>query len=95
MFARVARFEGADLDRLQAEAASRQEPSDLPEGLRRVIVLADRASGEHLFVTFFDSADAIAAAEARFEQMGDEIPESVRGRRVAVGVYEVVLDRES
>jgi hypothetical protein len=32
------------------------------------------------------------AAEQRFEEMGNEIPEDVRGRRVAVDTYEVVMD---
>jgi hypothetical protein len=40
----------------------------------------------------FDSREAIDAAEARFEQMGDEIPEEIRGRRVSVEVYQVVFD---
>ena len=32
--------------------------------------------------------------EQGFEQMGDEIPESLRGRRVAVETYEVLFDVE-
>jgi hypothetical protein len=32
------------------------------------------------------------AAEQRFESMGDEIPEDVRGRRVSVDTYEIVMD---
>jgi len=32
------------------------------------------------------------ASEARFEQMGDEIPESIRGRRTSVDHDEVVFD---
>ena len=31
-------------------------------------------------------------AEARFEEMGDEIPESARGKRVGVETYEVVWE---
>ena len=46
-----------------------------------------------MFVTFFDSEEAVAAAEARFESMGDEIPADVRGNRVSVDVYEVLFDQ--
>jgi hypothetical protein len=35
--------------------------------------------------------EAIEAAEPIFEQMGDEIPEDARGRRVSKDYYEVVL----
>ena len=48
-----------------------------------------------MFITFFDTREAIAAAEARFEAMGDEIPEEIRGKRVAVGVYEVAFSMEA
>ena len=42
-----------------------------------------------LFITVFDSQQAIAAAEEHFEHMGEQIPEEIRGRRVPVRVYEV------
>jgi hypothetical protein len=32
------------------------------------------------------------ASEQRFDQMGDEIPEEIRGRRLGVDTYEVVFD---
>jgi hypothetical protein len=47
-----------------------------------------------LFLSFFDSREELDAAKERFEQMGDEIPEDVRGRRIGVDVYEVVFDAE-
>ncbi|MGZ6691932.1 MAG: hypothetical protein ACXVHQ_31425 [Solirubrobacteraceae bacterium] len=43
-------------------------------------------------ISFFDSDEA--AAEERFEQMGDEVPESVRGKRVSLASFEVVFDVE-
>ena len=46
-----------------------------------------------MFITFFDSQEAVEAAEASFESMGDEIPEEVRGNRVSVAVYEVLFDQ--
>jgi hypothetical protein len=45
-------------------------------------------------ISFFDSEEAAAAAETRFEQMGDEIPESVRGKRVSLESFEVAFDVE-
>jgi hypothetical protein len=64
-----------------------------PPGLKKVLLLDDRASNRRLFVAFFDSREEIEAAEERFESMGDEIPEDVRGRRTSVDVYEVVTEQ--
>jgi hypothetical protein len=91
MFARVATFEGGDVHRLRRmnEEAMQTGQLEPPAGMRRAMILqGDR----RLFITFFDSREAIDAAEARFEQMGDEIPEEIRGRRVSVDVYEVLFD---
>jgi hypothetical protein len=63
----------------------------MPEGLRGAFGLADADSGRQLFITLFDTREAIEAAEPTFEQMGDEISEEVRGRRVSKDYYEVVL----
>ena len=59
------------------------------------MVLQDHASGRRLFVTFFDSREAVDAAQQRFEAMGDEIPEEIRGRRTSVDVYEVVWQQDA
>jgi hypothetical protein len=94
MYARIATFEGGDIDRLREMTQERMQSdaSGLPEGVKRTFVLqGDR----RLFVTFFDSREQLDAAQQRFEQMGDEIPEDVRGRRVSVDVYEVVYDSEA
>lgn len=89
MWARVASFEGTDVERMRAEAS--RPPDRMPEGLRGAFGFADAASGRQLFITLFDSREAIEAAEPMFDQMGDEIPEEIRGRRVANDYYEVVL----
>ncbi len=91
MYARVATFEGGDVDELRRlnEERMADGSAGIPEGVSRAMVL----QGERrLFVTFFSSREAMDAAEARFEAMGDEIPEAVRGRRVGVDTYEVVFD---
>jgi hypothetical protein len=89
MWARVASFEGTDVERMRAEA--RRPPDQLPEGIRGAFGLADAASGRQLFITLFDTREAIEAAEPMFEKMGDEVPEEVRGRRVSKDYYEVML----
>ena len=89
MWARVASFEDTNVERMRAEAS--QPPDRMPEGLRGAFGLVDAASGRQLFITLFDTREAIEAAEPMFEQMGDEIPEEVRGRRVSKDYYEVVL----
>jgi hypothetical protein len=94
MYARVASFEGGDEERLQQMNEERMSSGTMnpPEGVKRVMALAKNEAGKRLLITFFDSREAINAAEQRFEQMGDEIPEEVRGRRTSVDVYEVVFD---
>jgi hypothetical protein len=95
MFARVASFEGGDTERLrQLNEERRASGRSGPEGMRRALVLNDPQSGKRLFISFFDSREAVDAASAQFEALGDEIPEDVRGRRTAVEVYEVVYEGE-
>jgi hypothetical protein len=96
MFARVAAFEGGDTERLRELNEERREQgaAGLPAGVRRVLLMSDESGRRRLFVTFFDSREAVDAAEASFESMGDEIPEEIRGRRTSVEVYEVLLDEE-
>ena len=97
MFARVASFEGGDVERLQQLNEERMNAGtmELPEGLKSAMVLQDRATGRRLFVTMFDSREAVDAAQQRFEAMGDEIPEEIRGRRTSVDVYEVVWQQDA
>jgi len=96
MYARVATFEGGNEDEMMRLSEERSSSGQMepPDGMRRAMVLSDH-SGRRLFITFFDSREAIDAAEQRFEQMGDEIPEDIRGRRTGIDVYEVVWEREA
>jgi hypothetical protein len=91
VFARIATFEGGNVDELRRMGEERMADgeSGMPEGVSRAMVLQ---GDKRLFVTFFDSREAMQSAEQRFESMGDEIPEDVRGRRVSVDTYEVVMD---
>jgi hypothetical protein len=81
MYARVASFEGGDEQRLRQINEERMSSGmmNLPAGSKRALVLSDEGSGKRLFITLFDHRETIAAAEQRFEQMGDEIPAEVRG----------------
>ena len=95
MIARIATFEGGDADemrRLNNEMLV-ERSTDLPAGLIRVMVLM-RDDGHWSVVSFFEDEEAARAAEARFEEMGDEIPERVRGKRVGLESYEVAFDVE-
>jgi hypothetical protein len=94
VFARIATFEGGNVDELRRMGEERMaaNESGMPEGVSRAMVLQ---GDKRLFVTFFDSREAMQSAERRFEEMGDEIPEDVRGRRVAVDTYEVVMDESA
>jgi hypothetical protein len=94
MFARVASFEGGDLEQIRrrAEEAQTSGTMNMPEGITRTLVLADREANRRQFITFFETREALDAAQQQFEAMGDEIPEEIRGRRVSVDVYEVVFE---
>jgi hypothetical protein len=89
MWARIASFEGTDVERMRAEAPRRPPEDMIPAGLRGVLSLADADGGRQLFITLFDSREEMEAAEPMFDRMGDQIPEDVRGRRVSRDYYEV------
>ena len=95
MIARIASFEGGDAEemrRLNNEMLN-DRTRDLPAGILRVIVLM-KDDSRWSVISFFDNEESATAAEERFEQMGDEIPESVRGRRVSLESCEVAFDVE-
>jgi hypothetical protein len=93
MWVRVATFEGGDtqkLDELMDERmSSREMPT--PEGMSSVLILDDKDAKKRKFLAFFEGRDALEAAEAGFDQMGDTIPEEIRGKRTSVHYYDVVI----
>jgi len=95
MWARIASFEGGDTEKLQKLNEERMQSGEMnpPEGIKRVLLLADKDKNRRMFVAMFDSREAIEAAESRFESMGEEVPEDIRGRRTGVDYYEVVFDQ--
>jgi len=93
MWVRVATFEGGDTEKLKKLNEERMSSGEMspPEGMNSVLLLADKDTSRRKFFAFFDSRDALTAAEPGFEQMGDTIPEDIRGRRTSVHSYEVVI----
>ena len=95
VIARVASFEGGDaakMSRMNNELLV-ERPGSLPPGVLRVMVLM-RDDTSWTVISFFEDEETAKAAEARWEEMGDEIPEHVRGKRVSVETYEVAFDVE-
>ena len=95
MIARIASFEGGDAEemgRINNELLVERSAS-LPSGLLRVMVLM-RDDTRWSVISFFEDEKSAKAAEARFEEMGNEIPERARGKRVSLETYEVAFDVE-
>jgi hypothetical protein len=93
MWVRVATFEGGDtqkLDKLIDEQMSSGEMTP-PEGMSSVLILDDKDAKKRKFFAFFNSREALEAAEAGFDQQGNTIPEEIRGKRTSVHYYDVVL----
>jgi hypothetical protein len=93
MWVRVATFEGGDkekLDQLMQERMSSGEMTP-PEGMNSVLILDDQDAQRRKFLAFFDSREALDAAEAGFDRQGDTIPEEIRGKRTSVHFYDVVV----
>ncbi len=93
MWVRVATFEGGDtgkLDKLVNERMSSGEMTP-PDGMNSVLILDDKDAGKRKFFAFFDSRDTLEAAEEGFDRQGDDIPEEIRGKRMSVHYYDVVV----
>jgi hypothetical protein len=93
MWVRVATFEGVDPEKANEIVKERMASGEmtLAVGMNSVLILDDKNAKKRKFFAFFDSKDAITAAEPGFEEQGDTIPEKVRGKRTSVHYYEVVI----
>ena len=92
MYARVASFEGRDsslTDQL-IQRVRDQGPSSVPDA-KGFLGLFDRERGTALGITFFDSAEAIRNSEQAFEDMAQNFPTEMRGRRASVDIHEVMI----
>jgi hypothetical protein len=98
MYARVAFFENHDppqMDELirRLEERSRRHAELLPESTV-FLTLVDRKAGKSIGITFFETLQAMKASEAALAQFPRGYPDSLKGRRAALEIYEVgVADR--
>ncbi len=94
MHARVAAFENPNtsrIDELVGLVRDRESMGkEIPDALG-MYMLVDRAGGTSLGISIFEDEDAIRAAEPVFERLGEEIPETLRGKRLSVDTYEVAI----
>jgi hypothetical protein len=93
MWVRVATFEGGDTEKMDKLVGERMSSGEMtpPEGMSSVLILDDKDAKKRKFLAFFDSRDALEAAEAGFDKQGDEIPEEIRGKRTSVHYYDVAI----
>jgi len=94
MYARVARWEGADaetLDRTAAEIRGRAD-SGPPEGVpaKEFLLLNDGASGRSMAITLFETEEDLRAGDAVLNDMSP--PDDGLGSRTSVENYEVAVD---
>jgi len=96
VIAGIATFEAGEGDEMRRRNNDLlvERATDLPPGTLRVRAPMNEGASRWSVSAFFDSEETANAAEARFEQMGDEIPESVRGKRIGLESYEVAFDVE-
>jgi hypothetical protein len=98
MYARVAFFDEHDpaqIDELvrRLDERSRRHAELLPES-KAFLTLVDREAGTSIGITFFETLEAMEASEQALARFPQAYPDSLKGRRVAVDVYEVgVADR--
>jgi hypothetical protein len=94
MYARVAAFEGRDMslaDELTAKVRDDVQREGSIPGANGFLMLVDRERGTALGITMFATEQELRDAEPAFEEMASNIPEEMRGRRVSVEVYEVLM----
>ena len=93
MWVRVATFDGGNTEELDKLMEERMSSGDMtpPEGMSSVLVLDDKDAEKRKFLAFFDTREALEAAEAGFDKQGDTIPEEIRGKRTSVHYYDVVI----
>lgn len=95
MYARVARWEGAEGDALRrtGEEIAARAPSGPPEGVpaQGLLMLIDPDSGRSLAISLFETIDDLRQGDQTLNAMsppgGDDA-----GQRTSVEVYEVAVD---
>jgi heme-degrading monooxygenase HmoA len=78
-------------DPLIAKVRDKARREDAIPGAHGFLMLIDREQGTALGITLFATEQELRSAEPAFEEMAGSIPEEMRGRRVSVDVYEVLM----
>jgi hypothetical protein len=97
MWVRVARFEGGTAEGLDAEMAQSQQhlaeglPAGL-EGVKRVIEAINRTEGSGVAMVFCETEEDLRKADQALNEMSPS--SEAAGRRVSVGMYEVMTDHD-
>jgi hypothetical protein len=98
MHARVARFEGADAEKLKETSAEIRNRSDSgpPEGVpgKAFLLLNDFENGKSLAITLFETEDDYRQGDEKLNSMSPPV-DSGMGQRVAVEKYEVSVKMEA
>jgi hypothetical protein len=92
VYARIARFEGADPARMQEIADGIKAETGPPEGVpaTRFMLLLDRSSGTSLGISFFESEEDMRTGDRALNEMSP--PADATGRRASVEFYEVAVE---
>ena len=94
MYARVARWEGAEADAMRrfAEEVGSRAASGPPEGVpaKGFLLLIDPHGGRSLAVSLFETEDDLRTGDAALNAMDPGA--GVVGRRTSVESYEVAVD---
>jgi hypothetical protein len=97
MYARVARWEGADAETLEQTAANIREQADAgpPEGVpaKQFLLLNDVGSGRSMAITLFETEDDYRQGDETLNAMNP--PGGGMGQRVSVEKYEVAAQLEA
>ena len=93
MYARVARWEGAEASALEQSAAGIREETESgpPENLpaKSLLLLQDTENGRAIAITLFETEDDYRQGDETLDEMSP--PGEGMGRRVSVEKYEVAV----
>lgn len=97
MYARVARWEGADAEALERTAAEIRQDSESgpPEGVpsKELLMLTDAENGRAMAIVMFETEEDYRQGDETLNSMSP--PGEGMGRRVSVDKYEVAVRLEA